>query len=40
MNNLNSNERRKLQIAFGVDEFTAIEILHDNDSKDVREFFE
>jgi len=40
MNKLNCEERRKIQIAFGVDEFTAIEILHDNEFKDVREFFE
>ena len=40
MNKLNSNERRQIQIAFGVDEFTAVEIINDNDFKDVQNFLE
>ena len=40
MNKLNSNERRQIQIAFGVDRYQAVQILQDNDFREVREFFE
>jgi len=40
MKNLNSKMRTDIQVAFGVDEFTAIEIMMDNDYNDIKNSFE